>query len=70
MGIPIAVLIFLGVATALFALPAVAGDALAAIGITNDAVTTALVLVVSAGGVGGAIHYALDWQARRRRRDV
>ena len=59
MGIVTAILIFLGVATSLFVLPGISADALAAIGITNSAVSTALVLVVSAGGVGGAMVYAL-----------
>ena len=66
MGFPIAILIFLGMATAIFVLPGIAGEALASIGITNNAVSTALVLIVSAGGVGGAIYYALGWADKRR----
>lgn len=66
MGIPIAILIFLGVAVALFALPSASANALSALGITNGAVSTALVLIVSAGGVGAAITTALGFLEGRK----
>lgn len=66
MDIPIAILVFLGVAIALFALPSASAGALGALGITNSAVSTALVLIVSAGGVGAAITTALGFVEKRR----
>ena len=69
MGLPIAMLIFLGMATAMYVLPSVGADALRAIGITSNVVTTAIVLIVSAGGVGGAIYYALGAIGKRNAQD-
>ena len=68
MGLVTAILMFFGVAAALWALPAVAGDALAALGITETGISTALVLLVSAAGVGASIHSAMGFLDKRRRK--